>query len=301
MARSPQALPAASQPRAGFARYALSASVLLWGGAPVATRLLSHRDSAMVLLGFRFVPAALLVGAFMLFNRRGIDVGNQRWPRAVGLSILGGLGYNGLVTFALVVSPATIVGIALTTEPIWILVLEAFRREKGFSLPLLMGFALAALGTAAATAGSPSLGASTVLGVCLAVAATACWALYTVSSSRWETSATDKTALLVASSLPLVLAGLLVIGTGNSSWPHGDPAWLAVATISIGSTVLATAGWNYGAQRIGAKLAAPFLYLQPAATIVLSALLLGERPSGVELAGLAVILLGLAISQYQRA
>ena len=283
----------------GLARSSLAAAGLLWGAAPVATRFLSHGDSTAVLLGYRFVPSAAVIGLYLLASRRGIALGGWTWRRAAGLSLVGGLGYNGLVTLALVVSPATIVGIALTTEPLWILIFEALRGERGFSPGLVGGILLGGSGTILATGGSPGSGPRVVLGVVLAIAGTACWAVYAVYSSRWSASTSDKTSLLVLSCLPPVLLGMLFDNRG-SSLPHSGSAWLAVAAISLGSTVLAMAGWNFGAHRLGAKLAAPFLYLQPAATIVLSAILLHERPSPLELIGLAVILAGLVITQFQR-
>ena len=276
---------------------ALISAALLWGAAPVATRFLSHASDAQVLLAYRFFPSTVAVVLYYVLRRTRPVKGSLGWGKVAALSVVGGLGYNGLVTLALVISPATIVGIALTTEPIWILLLEAFRREKGFSWQLLSGFGLATAGTIVSTVGATGTGSKVIVGVVLAVLGTLCWAIYTVFGSRWTASAIDKTSFLVLFSLPFVVLFLLVGSGVDLPMPRGLPGWSSVVAISLGSTVIAMAGWNYGAAKIGAKRAAPFLYLQPASTVGLSALLLKERPSVLELVGLAAIIVGLIISQ----
>src|SRR5229473_2575855 len=67
---------------------------------------------------------------------------------------------------------------------------------------------------------------------------------------------------------------------------------LAVLYSGIGSLLLAYAGWSYVVTRLGAARAGATLHLMPAMGVALSALFLGELPSGYHFAGISLILTG---------
>lgn len=278
-------------------RAALIVAALFWGASPVATRYLSEGRGTALLLLYRFIPSLVMLASWHLITHRLPSISNWRLSRALVVSLVGGLGYNGFVTAALVVSPATLVGIALTTEPMWILLLEVLFGARSFSAHLLIGFSLAVIGTIVATISSIQTGGNVFLGVVLATLGTLSWGIYTVAGSKWRATSVDKTTLMTIVSVPFVLPPLFLAGHSSGLIPNTASGILAIVALSLGSTVIAMISWNYGTARLGAKLSAPFLYLQPVSTIGLSAILLAERPTSLQLVGLGLIIFGLLISQ----
>jgi len=75
-------------------------------------------------------------------------------------------------------------------------------------------------------------------------------------------------------------------------------SWLSLAVafyLAVPSTLVGYGLWAYLLRRYPAPVVAPFALLSPATGIVSSALLLGEKFSPLRIAGMALILLGLAV------
>jgi drug/metabolite transporter (DMT)-like permease len=82
-------------------------------------------------------------------------------------------------------------------------------------------------------------------------------------------------------------------------WPHGAAGW--VAFIGIGFTTTAAVLMLYvSTQRIGPFRTALYMNLEPLLTAVLSAIVLGERMTPVQVAGGAVMIAALCVFQMRR-
>jgi drug/metabolite transporter (DMT)-like permease len=84
--------------------------------------------------------------------------------------------------------------------------------------------------------------------------------------------------------------------SGTGRLQLGFDGALAVLYSAIGSLLLAYAGWSYVVARLGAARAGVTLHLMPAFGVLLSMLFLGEYPRWYHLAGIALILAGVATS-----
>ena len=58
--------------------------------------------------------------------------------------------------------------------------------------------------------------------------------------------------------------------------------------------------WNFAVGKLGAVKTTTYLYLVPVVTLVFSALLLGEPVTPLSLAGAALTVAGLALSQWKK-
>ncbi len=115
----------------------------------------------------------------------------------------------------------------------------------------------------------------------------------------------DMLAFVVWSSLvpplPLFAASLLIEGPGAVPAAIANVTWLGAGSllfIAYGSTVFGYGAWNFLLSRYPANLVAPFSLLVPIAGIGSAALLLGETISGLEVAGSALVLLGLIANVF---
>jgi drug/metabolite transporter (DMT)-like permease len=104
-------------------------------------------------------------------------------------------------------------------------------------------------------------------------------------------------ATLVAAAVSLAVALALGVDDLEPAWP--STAWLV--TLALTSQVL---GWlliSVSLPRLPAALTSVILTVQPVGSVLLGIVLLGERPSGLQLAGAALIVAGLvSLARGQR-
>jgi drug/metabolite transporter (DMT)-like permease len=89
------------------------------------------------------------------------------------------------------------------------------------------------------------------------------------------------------------------IAVGRPVFPAEIPAgaWFGLVGVGVVSTFIAIQTFYAGTQRVGAAQAALISTIEPVWTISLAALLLGESLQPVQLAGGALILLGVLLAQ----
>jgi drug/metabolite transporter (DMT)-like permease len=136
------------------------------------------------------------------------------------------------------------------------------------------------------------------LGDALVLLAAMLWAIYCVIvpaliNRRGALPTTAVTVMFGA--IPMLLSGLpqmpdmLVSMTGEE--------WLVTITLTLGTSVIAMLAWNAGSAVLGAEKAGWYLYLLPVVSLIGGALLLGEPVRLWELAGGALVLLAVYLSQ----
>ncbi len=145
--------------------------------------------------------------------------------------------------------------------------------------------------------------AAPLLGFLLVVAAGLAWAIGNLVAKR--ATGADMFALVVWSSLvpPPVLAlasWLFEGGAGafiavvQASWT----TWAAVLFLAWGATLFGFSAWNKLLHRYPAPLISPFGLLIPVSGLASGALFLGERFAPIQLAGVALVFVGLVVNVY---
>lgn len=287
-----------------FAAGALLLAVSCWGMAPVATRYLLDDLAPIQLILVRFVISTLLLLPILLQLRR------QRWSRAeIGLAILCGLlnsiGYNLIVALGLHFIAASLAGILIATEPIWILLLSLLIVHERPHWSVLLGFALAAsgiiVGALMGDTRNISFTSTQILGAGLTLLAAFMWSAYTVlirplTAKHGARNCTGLTTFI--GTLPLLVFYTPQLAT--SLLHLGPYAWLALFLLTVGSTIIATILWNYGVASMPGSQASLFLYLVPLISVIGGAFFLHEAiTAGVLISG-ALILSGVCTAQARQ-
>jgi drug/metabolite transporter (DMT)-like permease len=137
---------------------------------------------------------------------------------------------------------------------------------------------------------------TSLLGSLLAIAAGAVWALAAVLSKRWPTAGADPLLFtawqLLVGFFPLTLLAFL--------HPHAPVSWTAEFVVAlVFSALVATAIgwwlWIYVLSRTPAGIAGLNSLGIPVVAVIASAIQLGERPPALELAGMGLIGVALAL------
>ncbi|MEO8487032.1 MAG: DMT family transporter [Betaproteobacteria bacterium] len=283
-----------SRPFTGIAY--IVASACAFGAMAIFARYatLDGVDTA-TLLALRFSIAGVVLVVACLATR-------VAWPRGRDLATLvalGAIGYAGQAASfftALTLAPAGLVALLLYLHPALVAVLAAWRGHERLARTTIVALAIALAGTAL-TVGPALAGGSQAThpaGIAFGVLAAMIYAIYIVVSTG-VASRVDPLAMatvVIASAAVLFASVALFRGP---AWPATATGWIAVTAIAIVSTVAAITWYFAGLKRIGPTRASTLSTVEPAVTVALAAIFLGERIAVVQYAGGALILVAVVM------
>ena len=266
----------------GFGLAPLFAKQAYAGGMTVTT-----------MLTVRFLLAALLLWGIVLLRLRPIRISARTLAVCVGLGAVGyavqGAAYFGAVATI----DASLAALLLYTYPALTTILAvALRRARAdrrrIAALTVSGAGLVLLLGAGFDAG---------VGILLALTAAGTYAIYLTVSETLPADLDVFALTAIVCTSAAVSLGLGGAVTGGLHAPATASAWLWVPAIAVIGTVLPIAAMFAGVRLVGASTAAILCGLEPAVTVVSTALVLGERLTATQLAGGTAILAAVVILQ----
>jgi drug/metabolite transporter (DMT)-like permease len=248
------------------------------------------------MLPVRFALATVVVAAVALARDWSLP-GGRTLASTLGLGVV----YT-LMTLFFFVSlrhlTAGLATIVLYTYPALVVLLSAAVLGESVTARKLAALALSTAGVALVV-WTDTAGADPV-GVALALAAALCYAVYTAGSRSVVPRATPEGVMLgVLIGTTLSMAGYGALD-GGLALPSGSAEWGVVLGLVVLSTVLPHLLFYEGVSRIEAGRVGVVSTVEPVVTVVLGALLLGERVTLVTVAGGALVLAGVVLVQRRR-
>ena len=269
---------------------------VLWGANFLAIHVGLQHFPPLFLAALRFAVIALPTVLFV--PRPQVRL---RWLLGYGLGF-GTLQFLFLFVAMDVGMPTGLASLVLQASAPFTVVLGAVLLRERLTGRQAVGIGLAVLGLAAIAVARAQSAA--LLPVILTLAGALGWALGNLCSRLAVPPNPLHLALWmsVVPPVPLLLASWAVEGP-VAGWdalraaftPEGMPGLLAVAYIAGLATVLGTGIWTTLMRRHPAGVVAPYSLLVPVVGMGLAALVLGERPSVVELVAAAVIVGGVLL------
>jgi drug/metabolite transporter (DMT)-like permease len=268
----------------GFASLGILIKYAFAGGANIST-----------ILAGRFLIAALFLLVILRVRRISLAIS----PRsAIQLILMGAVGYGGmsmLYANSIHFLPASLTSMLLYTYPGLVTLLavlvgdELFTFQKGAALLLCSAGLVLLLGA--------SFDGARLEGVLSVLGAAVIYSGYIVIGNRILKDLDP----LVTSLYVCTSAGctFLVYGmaTGNLVLNLSPAGWFSILGIAVFPTLFGVLGFFAGLRLIGATNASIISTLEPLITVILSALLLGERISALQGVGGTVLLFGAVVLQ----
>lgn len=254
------------------------------------------------------VAAAVLVPVLVAATRRG----DERRPQHVLAAadrhdrwLLAGIGVVGTFLFsvAMVVgmrhAPGAVGAVVMATTPAVTAVGAVVFLGERLGVARVLAVALAVAGVVLVNAFadvSSGSGDEVVLGSALVFGAVCCEAAYSLMGKRLTADMSPLFIATAASVIALVVfLPLAVWNTLEFRWGRPDTGeWLALLWWGAGTMALGSWLWFLGMARVAGGTAAAFMAVMPVSALLLSYLLLGETFQWVHLAGIALVLAGLA-------
>jgi drug/metabolite transporter (DMT)-like permease len=304
---APQGSAAEGLGRAGVV--AVVVTVLAWASAFVMIRFAGPWLSPGALtLGRLFVATVALtvmtsfraLGGGRRWERLGVLPQRERWLLVV-IGLLWFAVYNVALNAGERHIDAGTSSMIIQIGPVLIAVLAGTLLHEGFPRPLVIGTAVALLGTVmigvATSTGRGPGGESPLLGVLLVLVSALVYAvalvLQKVVLRRLSGLLVTWAACTVGFVACLPFAGQLVSGLAAAP----PRVWWAVVYLGVVPTAIAFSTWAYALGRSDAGRLSISTYAVPPVAIALGWLLLGEVPLPLAVAGGAVSLVGVAISR----
>lgn len=237
------------------------------------------------MLFLRFTIAAILMFAWLAIRKEPLPRGRT----LLQLAGMGGLGYVGQsFCFMSAISYAStgLVALLLYLYPVFVTILTVIVQKVKLSSRTVLALVLATVG--AALTANPQGGQ--LPGILLAISAAVIYAVYILVGTgvMQKVSAVQSSAVIFASA---ALVFGIITAIRGPHWPTSSNGWLAISGIAVIATLLPVATFLGGLKIIGATDASLLSTLEPVVTVVLAAMLLGEKVQPLMIAG-GVLILG---------
>ncbi|MDE8702932.1 DMT family transporter [Adlercreutzia equolifaciens] len=293
-------------------RYHLIAlfTVFVWGITFVSTKVLLADFSPFWILLLRFAVGFLGLCAL---RPRILTLKERRHELLfVAAGATGVAAYFLMENIALQWATATAVGVIVAAAPLFTALFQVILGDRSaLNARFFLGFVVAMMGLFAVGLGSTGtvtllcLDAASVLGYLLALGAAVVWAIYSLLVKRigdlgYETVAATKRIFLWGLVF-IVPVTLLFGGSIPAASSFANPANTA-NLLFLGAVASAACfvTWGAAVKHLGATTTTAYIYLVPAITATASILILGEPLNALIVSGIALTIVGLALSQSKK-
>lgn len=274
-------------------------TMFVWGLTFVSTKVLLGYLSPIEILFSRTVLGFLTLCLLRPRVLRTKARSHELLFAAAGLT--GAFGYYLAENIALQFADASFVSVAVSTAPLFTALLGfVLLKEEGFGLRFVAGFVIAISGIALISFQEGPAHASAI-GVLLCLVGALTWAVYSIvikrlSSFGYDTIAVTKRVFAWG----LIYMVVTLVATGDV-FPFAALTEPTVMGNLAFLGILASAGcfvtWGYSVKHLGATSASAYIYLQAPVTVVWAVILLGEPFTAAIVVGLALVIVGLALSE----
>jgi drug/metabolite transporter (DMT)-like permease len=283
----------------------IAAICVIWGTTFLAIRVGIETMPTLYLTGLRFtIGGAILLGIAMIAGQP-LPRRAAQWGSEVLTGVLLVPLANASVVWAEHHISSGLAALLAATLPLWMALLERFL-IRGESLTpariagLLVGFCGVAVVVAPAIA-RPSAGAGLLLGVLGMQFYAITWNLGTLRAKYRPSGVASS----VAPALQMLLGGVVTLTAASAAGPW---RWsyvtmrsgLALAYLAVFGSVIAFSAYHYALRVMPPGKLTLFAYAQPAVAAVAGAVLLHERVTIPILAGMLLILGGVALTRRER-
>ena len=239
------------------------------------------------LLSYRFALAALLLWLAAAITHQGLP------PRRslLGLAIMGGAGYvgqSGSYFSALHFIPASTNALLLYTFPVAVTLLAALLFHESLGWMKLGAVGLAFLGTMLVV--EAQLRAAAPIGIALGLGSAAFYSGYILYGSRLLPGLppVSATAVIMTSAAAVWTASASINGQLAVEWTI--PRIVLIASFAVVGTTIPVLTFILGLRLVGPSRAAILSTFEPASTVLLAVIILGEVANPIQYVGGSLIL-----------
>jgi len=270
---------------------------LVWGSTFLVIRLGVRELPPFLFAGGRFLLAGTLLVLVALVRRERFPRGLREWRPILLFSLLMITFSNGISTYALQHIPSNQAALLAASSALWIAALGALG-PKGHALTVrgTLGLLLGFIGVALIVWPRGDVPAGHFAWQSLVLIGSVSWAvgsiLYRDAALAVGPVAFNAVMMLMGGTW-LLLAGLAAGELPRWEWRPGGLA--AMGYLAVFGSALAYTAYSWLLKRVPADRVGTFAYVNPAIATVLGWAVLDEALGPLQIAGMVVVLLGVAL------
>jgi len=269
----------------------LAVVYLVWGSTYLAIRIALEGLPPLWMSATRNLIAGPLVLAWAL-HRGAAWPTRRQWRNGVVIGVMMMAFGNGFICLAEELVPSGIAALVVGSAPVFAIL---FGLGLG-SRPRLFEWLGVALGLAGMVVlNFDTHAAASPVGIALLFVATASWSFASLLQSRLDMPGGGTSAGVQMVGGGVLLAVLSLLRGEHLAGPVPPQAWLALLYLIVFGSIVGYSAFVYVINHSRPALATSYAYVNPVVAVGLGALLAGERVSAPLLAGMAVILAGVAL------
>lgn len=283
-----------------LAAFSACLSTALGGSAFVAVRFLVTETEPVTVAFLRNVIPAFVLTAIALVIVR-------RWPSPRELLVMGAMGalfFGGLQLIfsnALVFTTSSRGALAYTTAPFMTLLIAAMFGIERPTRMKIIGIVIATLGVVVALGQSVGAPPNAWIGDGMILVGALITSVYGVWSSRALQRHSPLVAVVAGVVPASALLYLVALGTDAPTFAPelSRTGWLAVAFLGIAAAVISYTLWLWALRYTTPTLVSVALPMNPLMALIWGALLLDEQVTVSMIAGFALVIAGIAITNWR--
>lgn len=264
---------------------------VLWSSSWVLIKWGLADIRPLAFAGMRYALAALLLAPILVMpsNRKALAAcGPRRWGLLIGFGLLQYAVLQGAQFTALALLPATMLSLMFAFTPLLVMMLGAAVLGERFGVREGLGVGVFLAG-AGLYFGGAVLPAVSLVGLAVGAAAVLANAAQNLLGRKVNRDTGLPPSLITAVSMAAGGVVLLGAGVAVEGWPAMTPrAWLIVGWLAAANTALAFWLWNRAQVVISALEASLINNTMMIQIAVLAVVVLGERLTAVQIAGLTL-------------
>lgn len=285
----------------------LVALTVMWGSAFALTKAaVDALAPDLVVLGRLALGALVLVVLWLWVRRAKWPSGIRLWLFFAAIAIVGNVVPFNLISWGQQHIDSGLAGLLMAVMPLFTLVLAHYWIPgERLTRTRVVGFAVGLLGVAVLLAPDIAIsgtnGGRFVTATAAVLLAALCYAVSAILSQRRPAS-----DIVSSAAATTAIGALVMLSVHRFSLPTSDllgasaEALFAIVLLGVFSTALAAVFYFRLIERAGPAFVSQLNYLIPVWAVVLGAIVYGERPGVSDYLAMAVILAGIALSQFGR-
>lgn len=280
----------------------LLTTVVLWAlNLTVSRYILTHGLQPLAYGSVRYTLAAVVFCAIAFAAERSLRVDRRDLGLVFGAAAVLFVNQLGFV-YALHESTASVLALLLGATPIFAALAGVLLGTETLSRRFWFGALLSFAGVALVAVGAGDEVSGSLVGVLLGILTAASWAGYSMLITplmRRYTASRISSVVLAATCVPLLVAASPQLA--SQDWALGWYVWALVAFATLGPLVATNVMWFRSLDRIGPARATLAANLQPFVAAAIAVVLLSEPLGLLEVAGGALIALGIVAARRRGA
>lgn len=276
-------------------------TIVIWGTTFISTKVLLTDFRPMEILFFRFLMGFL---ALVLVNPHRLKAVGRGQEATFALAGLCGIClYYLLENIALTYTMASNVGVIISVAPFFTAILSRLflKSEEKLSIHFFLGFVVAMAGVALISFNGSRLELNP-MGDILAVLAAFVWACYSILTKRisgfgYPVILTTRRTFFYGILFMIPALFLFDFEIGLERFVSRTYLF-NILYLGLGASALCFVTWNLAVKVLGAVKTSVYIYMVPVITVATSVLVLREPVTWSSIAGTAMAVAGLFLSEY---